>query len=311
MRGSTSWSMHLPTSQIASTYKGKDVEEILDRLFYRPAGYLVARLSRSLTVTPTTITLLSIVLGVIAGRLFYYPDTGLTVLGMVLLVTAEAFDSADGQLARMTGRGSKLGRILDGMATNIIFLSIYGHLCARIIQSGGPLWIVAVAFVSAISHSIQCAASDYFRNAYLWYVDTEHRGELDQSAGVRVSYRALSWRTNPVKKALLRIYLNYTSLQELLTATFRRLFVATRRRFGATLPDWLRADYARQNKPLLKYYNLITSNTRMIALFVALLVKAPVAYFLFELLVLNGVLLYVTLRQNRVNNLLLEEIRSK
>jgi len=301
----------LPMSQIASTYKGKDVEEILDRLFYRPVGYMLAQLSRALTLTPTTITLLSIVLGVIAGRLFYYPDTGLTVLGMILLVAAEALDSADGQLARMTGRGSKLGRILDGLATNIIFLSIYGHLCARIIQSGGPPWIVPVALISALSHSLQCAVADYFRNAYLWYVYTEHRGELDQSVAVRVSYRALSWRTNPVKKALLRIYLNYTRQQELMTASFRRLFVATRRRFGTTLPEWLRSEYARENKPLLKYYNLITSNTRMIALFIVLLASVPQAYFVFEILVLNAVLLYVAIRQSRVNRHLLKEIQSK
>lgn len=303
------WSKPLPVSPIESTYKNRDVEEILDRLFYRPIGYAMARLSRVLALSPNMITLVSIVVGVSAGRFFYYPDLGANLIGMILLVTAEALDSADGQLARMTGHYSQLGRILDGMAGNLMFLSIYGHLCARIIQSGGPVWIVLVTLASALSHSFQCAAADYYRNAYLWFVHGEDRSELEDSGGVRDAYRRIVWRHNPVKKLFLRIYLNYTRQQESLTGTFRDLFVETKSRFGAGLPNWLQAEYARRNKPLLKYYNLVTTNTRMIALFVALLVGVPVAYLLFELFVLNSVLVYVTFRQHRVNRLLLASLQ--
>jgi len=50
---------------------------------------------------------------------------------MLLLVWANSFDSADGQLARMTKQYSPLGRILDGMSGDIWFITIYLCICLR------------------------------------------------------------------------------------------------------------------------------------------------------------------------------------
>lgn len=50
---------------------------------------------------------------------------------MLLLIWANSFDSADGQLARMTHNYSRIGRILDGMAGDIWFATIYVAICLR------------------------------------------------------------------------------------------------------------------------------------------------------------------------------------
>jgi len=142
------------------------VEEAIDRAFYRPVGYTIARMSRALALSPNAVTLISIAVGVTAGHLFYYSHLTVNVLGMILLVTAEAMDSADGQLARMTNTHSRFGRILDGFGGNLIFISIYLHLCLRVVHEGGPLWIFFVAVACGASHSFQCAMADYYRNAY-------------------------------------------------------------------------------------------------------------------------------------------------
>ncbi|RPH35695.1 hypothetical protein EHM92_05750 [bacterium] len=106
----------------------------------------------------------------------------------------------------------------------------------------------------------------------------------------------------------MRIYLNYTYQQELLAANFQQLYATARRMFSENMPDWLKHEYARRNKPLLKYYNFITTNTRMIALFVALLLGHVALYFAFELIVLNAVLVHVTIRQERLNLKMYEAI---
>lgn len=296
-------------SQIESTYKARDVEEAIDRAFYRPVGYSIARISRALALSPNAVTIVSILVGIAAGHLFYYSDLRTNLVGIILLVTAEAMDSADGQLARMTNARSRFGRILDGFGGNLIFISIYLHLCLRVVQEGGPFWIFLVAALCGASHSFQCAMADYYRNAYLYFVYGEYRSELDRAATVAGHYAELSWRRDFVRKFLMRVYLNYTYQQEFLAGNFQRLYAAAREFFGENIPDWLKREYARHNKPLLKYYNFITTNTRMIALFVSLLVGRVVLYFAFELVVLNAVLIYVTVRQERLNRKLYDAVR--
>ena len=104
-----------PKSSYRDSLKSMDTEEHIDLAFYRPIGYAWACLAKKLGVTPNAITIASIFLGLGAGVLFYFPELWLNVIGMLLLVWANSFDSADGQLARMTHQYSRLGRILDGL----------------------------------------------------------------------------------------------------------------------------------------------------------------------------------------------------
>ena len=298
-------------SQIESTLKARDVEEVIDIYFYRPIGYVIARIFNALAITPNTVTVLSIILGTFAGHLFYYRDLGTNLVGMGLLILAEAMDSADGQLARMTNTYSRFGRILDGFATNLTFAVIYIHLCLRIIAGGGSPWVFAVAAVAGLSHSFQSAMADYYRNAYLYFVHGQNRSELEKSTQVAVDYRELSWTNNPVKKLLMRLYLNYTYQQELLSRNFQRLYATSRQRFALMVPEWLRQEYTHSNKPLLKYYNMITTNTRVIALFLSLLIDRVILYLAFELIVLNAVLIILTVNQEKLNARLLQAIETR
>ena len=111
--------------------KSMDTEEHIDLAFYRPIGFLWARLAARLGVTPNAITIASIFLGVAAGILFYYPQLWINVVGMILLVWANSFDSADGQLARLTHQYSRLGRILDGLSGDFWFAAIYIAIVLR------------------------------------------------------------------------------------------------------------------------------------------------------------------------------------
>ena len=288
-------------SQIESTYKARDVEEFLDLYFYRPVGYLIARVSQRLGVTPNVITIVSIFIGVTAGHLFYYRDLHVNVIGMLLFVLANTMDSADGQLARMTDARSRFGRILDGFGDNLMFASMYIHFCFRILHTGGPWWIFAVAVIAGASHSFQSAIADYYRNAYLYFVHGEKKSELDKSSAIATLYRPLSWQKNLVEKFFLRVYLNYTYQQESLARNFQKLFAETNSRYGSNVPAWFRQEYARKNKPLLKYYNILSTNTRITVMFVCIILDVIPMYFVFEIVVLNLLLGGVTIYQERLN----------
>src|SRR3990172_4831045 len=157
-------------SKIESTFKSKDTEEFLDRLFYRPVGYGMAVVSKSIGLTPNIVTFISIFFGMLGGHLLFYRNVTINLTGALFLIIAESLDSADGQLARMTNIHSRYGKILDGVAGNLMFVSIYVHMCARFIVEGGSPFIFLIAGVAGFSHSLQSAMSDYYRHFYLFFV---------------------------------------------------------------------------------------------------------------------------------------------
>ena len=289
-------------SAVESTYKARDVEEIIDIYFYRPLGYQFARVCRALKVTPNTVTIVSIVIGVAAGHLFYYRDVLLNILGIVFWIVADTLDSTDGQLARMTNHRSKIGRILDGLAGNIMFLSIYLHLFGRMVLTYpgvGWLWLLLLTLGGGISHSLQSSLADYYRNAYLKFVVDPSRSELEGADEIKTQYEEIRFVSNPVKKILMRVYLNYTIQQESLSRNFQYLRRSVDASFNGRAPSWFRDEYRRMNLPLMKYYAILTTNTRMILMSLCVIFDSIPLYFALEIIGINGVMVYVMMQQER------------
>src|SRR5258705_8819970 len=189
-----------PISAVEATYKGREVEGVLDLYFYRPIGFRLAQFFRKMEVTPARVTLLAALFGIIAGHLFYYRDLRTNVVGMVLLVCANALDNADGQLARLTHRESREGRIIDSVADHTVSVSIYVHLTLRYLVEGASPAVCLLALAAGISHALQGAAADYYRTAYLYFATNRSPMELDSSSVLRSNFRELSWPHEPWHK---------------------------------------------------------------------------------------------------------------
>lgn len=297
--------MLLNKSNIESTYKSQDTEEFLDRLFYRPIGYTIAVAAKSVGLTPNAVTFISIIFGVTAGHLFFYQNVTINLIGVLFLITAEALDGADGQLARLTNNYSRYGKIFDGVAGNLMFISIYVNMCIRFIVEGGTFWIFPIALISGASHSFQSAMSEFYRGFYLYFVINKNI-TIDDLAEVKETFSKLSWIKTPFQKFLLRVYINYTIQQYLLAKAVRKLHQFVSDKFKNNVPQWLGKEYRRLNKPMLKYGNILTTNTRMTVLFIAVFWGNILHYFLFELIVLNLLLIYYVLKEEKIHNYLLE-----
>ena len=179
--------------------KSLDTEEHIDLFFYRPIGYAWACLAKKLGITPNAITIASIFLGIGAGIAFYFNDLWVNVVGMLLLVWANSFDSADGQLARMTKQYSPLGRILDGMSGDIWFITIYLCICLRenatsAFFSEHPWLIWLIASVSGICHAKQAAMADYYRQFHLFFLKGKEGSELDSTEDLAAKFRQMPWK---------------------------------------------------------------------------------------------------------------------
>lgn len=281
------------------TLKSMDTEETFDLIFYRPIGYAWACLAKRLGVTPNAITIASIFLGVGAGVMFYFNDMWLNVVGMLLLVWANSFDSADGQLARMTKQYSRIGRILDGVSGDLWFFSIYFAICFRTNATSdffSPMpWLIwGIAIVAGICHAQQAAMADYYRNFHLYFLKGEEGSELDSSAQLKEKLAQLSWGKNFWQKLTLTFYTNYTKGQERLTPNMQRLRKAMAARWGGDVPSQeFRDAFRAKSLPMMKYTNMLSFNTRTFALFASLFLQMPWLYFAFELTVLNIMLVYM------------------
>lgn len=294
---------------LEATLKSADTEEWIDLLFYRPIGYRWALLFCKLGVTPNAITVASIFLGVAAGVLFYYNDLLINVIGMCLLIWANMYDSADGQLARMTGQKSEIGRILDGVSGDFWFISIYAAICLRLTPEWS-YWIWILAAVTGLCHSKQAAMADYYRNIHLFFLKGKAGSELDNYVQQKEIYESLSWKKDFIRKLFLWFYKDYTRSQESLTPAFQRFFALLQQRYGAVAPQKIRDEFRQGSLPLMKYTNILSFNTRVIALFISLLINEPWLYFVFELTVLNALLVYMIWRHERLSNKMYKEIQT-
>lgn len=310
---------------VKQTYKSNDTEEWLDRVFTRPIGYLWARLFQRLGVHPNVVTVLSIIIGISSAFFFAHGSwrtegtTGLVlnIVGVLLMMWANFYDSADGQLARMTGKKTQLGRILDGAASVIIFVTVYCAIVWRFYLHHGMefrwlgisdtprnaalaallLFLIAL-FSGFYCHSGQCRLADYYRQLHLFFLKGDAGSELSTSASQQALYDQMPWQGHWIEKTFLKTYVNYTRQQEQSTPRFQQLMHSLLDRYGTAdrIPQSFRDEFRRRSLPLMPLTNILTFNTRAIALYLCCLIDLPWLYFTFEIIVMSALCEYMRRR---------------
>lgn len=326
--------------QIQSTYKSGDTEEWLDVVWTRPIGYQWARFFNHFDVHPNTVTVLSIFIGVASAYFFTFGSWRMAgmegliynIIGVLLLAWANFYDSADGQMARMTGKKTQLGRILDGAAGDVWFSFLYHSLFFRFYQYhdaefawlgiennerntliADSIFYVAI-WVSGIGfHARQCGLSDYYRQIHLFFLKGKAGSELDSSEQQKKIYKETPWKGNVIYKLFLLTYISYTRGQEKQTPQFQRLMQNLREKYGATenIPQSFRDEFRSLSLPMMKWANILTFNTRAITFYVSCLLDIPWLYLVVELTLFTWLYLYMRFTHERfckrLNNKYLEK----
>jgi hypothetical protein len=287
---------------LQASFKSKDTEEWLDVYFTRPIGLVFAIFWNKLGVHPNAITILSIFLGVGAGVMFGYTDLMHNILGVLLLMFANFCDSTDGQMARLTGKKTLIGRMLDGFSGDLWFASIYIAIIIRLFNQNIPgtevpwhLLIFVLAFVAGVMcHSPQSSLADYYRQIHLLFIKGKEGSELDNYAQQRQIYENL-----PKSKWFDRLfyynYANYCKSQEKRTPKFQKMMEVVKERYGSVenMPQELKEQFIKGSRPLMKYTNILTFNVRAITLYVTCLLNCPWVYLLVEIIILSIIYIYM------------------
>lgn len=268
------------------SHKGQAVEEWVDLHFFRPIGIRIARALAPTGVSADQVTLWSLVIGVVAGHLFAYQDRWTNLIGVALFIVSDIFDSADGQLARLRGSSTRLGRALDGASDSLRFINLYFHLIYRLIHSGywwpGAFLLVAAA---GLAHTYQSAAVDFVRNAFL-SIGIGNRGELDLPEDLDQHPP-----TTFLEKFGARVYRDYVLRQSQLFPRSVKLVRLLRR---GSVPEEFRAEYRARQSVVLPMCAWLGQNIRFLLLGIVAL-TAHVSTFLWIEAVWMSLLLVVLL----------------
>ena len=157
---------------LAKGGKPPEVEGVFDTHFYTPLGGLAARMLAPTGISPNGVSWLSVAAALAATAGYLTSTLAGTILATLTFLLSGVLDSADGQLARSTGRTSELGETLDGFCDSLSFGLVYaaGAWLAIEHRSGPPLLIVAAAGTAAFSHSLQSSLVDFERQLFVHFV---------------------------------------------------------------------------------------------------------------------------------------------
>ncbi len=307
------------------TLKSSETEDWLDLHFVRPFCYYWALLFARFDIHPNTVTILSMFIGA-GSAIFFgcasfyyagYEGLMLNIVAILLLCLADIFDCTDGQLARMTGKKSRLGRILDGVAGFTWFVPIYHAMVYRfylhhdlefqwlgIEDTPENVWIATgVVYALGIISGIMGLAgqqrlADYYIQVHLFFIKGEKGSELDNSAKQQEIYDNMTPDTPFVERTFQKSYIDYTKKQEAVTPQFQRLMKRLREKFGSTdnIPQEVRDEFRRHSLPVIKWNGLLTFNFRSAWLFLFCLLDVPVLNFVWEIVGMGLLYLYVNHR---------------
>lgn len=278
------------------SFKSEDTEEWLDVHFTRPIGLVFALLWNKMNIHPNVITILSIFLGAGAGWMFHYTDIMHNLYGVLLLMFANFCDSTDGQMARITGKKTLIGRILDGFSGDVWFFSIYIGIVARLWNQNIPgtdvqwgVWgFVLCAIAGFGMHAKQSSLADYYRQIHLYFLLGKEGSELDNYKQQRATYEALP-KNDLMARVFYFNYANYCKGQEQRTPAFQSFF----ERWKQAPSEDIRQKLLEGSRPLMKYTNLLTFNARAITVYVACLLDCPWVYPLLEITVFQAMYVYM------------------
>ena len=137
----------------------------INDFWYFPNRWVVKFLY-PLPITPTHITIISLIAGLVSVR-FYMIDTSAGLMWGALFLYLKIFlDNVDGNLARVRGETSRLGRFLDSLTDFMVSFLVYLVLTLRLVNetNNALYWYLGgLAFLSCL---MQCSYFVYYLVKY-------------------------------------------------------------------------------------------------------------------------------------------------
>ncbi len=296
----------LETRQV---FKAWEIEENLDRFFFRPVAVVFTAAFLPLRITPNQVSVGGMLIGMASVFFLFGPSLPALALAVALLWIAEVLDAADGQLARLQKEPSRYGRIVDGVCGTLQFVVIYLAMAGVLYQRTGDWLFAALAVLAGVSHSLQSALYDFYRTEYIRIVKKREAADPDGPEALARAQREEERHAGPAKTALLTIYRWYAHRQVWTTPTYQPLLRAIEARFhGRPVSDRFAALYGARQRKMVRWWNYLGPNVHLLLLTAAILVRRPEWSLWADVLLMNVYALALTWIQRGASEQLIRDL---
>ena len=215
------------------------------RFVNRKIGRVLAAGSYQVGLTPNAVTGISALFSAAAIAIIacLSPSVGVGVLVAVLLLLGYAFDSADGQLARLRGGGSPAGEwldhVVDSVKTSALHLAVligwyrFGDPDALPGVHGDARLLVPIGFTLV-------AAVFFFTQILMDQLRRAHPTQAPPPAGSAASDVIRSLIVAPTDYGLLCLVFVTLGWQQVFASLYALMFAGTTLFVLAALPKWYR-----------------------------------------------------------------------
>jgi hypothetical protein len=266
-----------------------ELEDGLNRFVFHPLSRRVALALRHTPVSPNMVSVSSlgaIVAATAAYTLLPFPQA--VAIGLACHLLWHILDGADGDLARLTGRTSPTGEIVDGICDYLGHVILYTALT---FHAGGWMWVVTP--VAAASRILQANHIESVRRTYLWRAyGVPWIGREEQRPAA-----------NGILGGLAAIYVRAGAILNPRSGEADALVEA--RGEGA------RETVARIGRGALGFQEWLGPNRRTLLLGLSMAMGSPLWFMIFECTFLNLLLFGSIRRQWRVNAALADALRKE
>lgn len=291
--------------------KCNNLSDVVDTYFTERVAMLFSKLFIKLNIHPNVVTILSMITGVIGGICFISKNIYVNIVGILLEILAAIFDGSDGQVARLTGKKSYLGRFLDGLADGLVYMSIYIGISINLMTEYIPftyekwgyyIWIVS-AFCGICFHGNEASIADYYRNVHMFFIANERGNELSRSKHIMEEFKSANSFFNKLR---LLMYATFTKSQEMFSPNLQKLLNKIEEN-GNNVSDKVREEFSLVSNKIVRLTNALTFNLRSYLLFILILCKQTAFIFPFMLIVLEPIKFFLIAKYEKVAKKILKE----
>ena len=283
--------------EVKAVWRTPEIEEFSNLYLIHPVSNVLAKLFARWGWSPHLVSGLGMLCAFIAAYCYYqYQITVMSILGFTFMVGWHIFDGADGQLARLTGQTSEFGKMIDGLCDHVGFGMVYVAL-ALALQEFYGFWVWVLALGAGLSHVVQASALEFHRDSYDCWV---HR-RFSKCVPCLDEFKRQTQSSKRAIRVLNAAHLVYLQLQYRFAGADNNLLSNE-----PILRDQPRRKKIGENYKLIaldsiRKWTWLSANKRTIAVTFFCILKLPILFFLYEIVILNIILWWLRNKQKATN----------
>jgi len=192
--------MNVSTDLVPSV---EEIIEPINRYLHNPLAASIVQVLKDTRVTPNQVTYFSIFVGLVSAYIFSIGTLKAFFFAGILLEIVLILDCVDGQLARAKECSSDLGRLLDGIAGYVIYLSVLTGIMIGIDKEH-----ISLVFFGLIT-IMRGIAYDYCKLSIITTIQKGYDGSVKEILDVCL-------KISKNNSTLFKIYYYYLQLQRLI-----------------------------------------------------------------------------------------------